>query len=296
MATKKFICKVCGYVHEGTAAPEKCPVCQAAASEFEVVRENKGASGLFNKNGNLYIVLYSVVMVVIVAVLLSVTALALQPRQNANVLNEKKTAILQSLGQVDEKGQPVVEYDGYVEAFAVDANGNVIEGIDGNQAIDMLFDLKGAIENETYPVFKSADGKYVFPVTGQGLWDAIWGYVALEPDLNTVAGIALDHKGETPGLGAEIATAKHQALYKGKQIFDNGEFVSITLVKGGAKSTSPAFVHQVDAITGGTKTSDGVTAMLKSCLGNYLPYIESQLAAQAENDTELQESAEESNE
>lgn len=269
MATKRFKCKVCGYVHEGAAAPEKCPVCQAPASEFEQLK-----SGGIDKNGNLYIVLYSVAMVVLVAVLLSVTALSLQSRQNANVLNEKKNAILQSLGQVDEKGNAAVKYDEYVDAFAVDAEGNVVEGIDKDETLNLLFDLKGAIEAGKFPVFKSADGCYVFPVTGQGLWDVIWGYVALEPDLNTIAGVALDHKGETPGLGAEIATPKHQALYKGKQIFENGEFVSVTLRKGGAKDP----LHEVDAITGGTKTSDGVSAMLKDCLKNYLPYIASEKA------------------
>ena len=220
------------------------------------------------KNGNLYIVIYSVVMVVVVAILLSVTALSLQQRQNDNILNEKKNAILQSLGKFDN-GVAAVDYDEFVDAFAVDADGNVIESIGQNQVIDLLFDLKGAIENQTYPVFKSADGRYVFPVTGNGLWDVIWGYVALEADLNTISGVVLDHKGETPGLGAEIATPKHQAMYKGKKIFEGADFVSVTLKKGGAKNP----LHEVDAITGGTKTSDGVSAMLYDCLKNYLPFI-----------------------
>lgn len=297
MATKKYLCKVCGYIHEGASAPEKCPVCQAPASEFELV---KGSGGLLNKNGNAYIILYSVAMVVLVAILLSVTALSLQSRQNANVLNEKKTAILQSLGKVDEKGVASENYDEYIDAFAVNAQGEIIEGVDKDAVINMLFDLKSAVAAETYPVFKSADGRYVFPVTGQGLWDVIWGYVALESDLNTVAGVVLDHKGETPGLGAEIATAKHQNLYKGKQIFEDGEFVSVTLVKGGAKPSSPMFIHEVDAITGGTKTSDGVTAMLHDCLKNYLPYIVSATAVEetpAEADEEtVVEDAELSNE
>ena len=234
------------------------------------------------KNGNLYIVIYSVVMVVVVAVLLSVTALSLQERQNNNILNEKKNAILQSLGKF-ENGSATVDYDQFVEAFAVDSNGNVIEGLGQNEVINMLFDLKGAIDDKTYPVFKSADGRYVFPVTGNGLWDVIWGYVALEADLNTVSGVVLDHKGETPGLGAEIATPKHQAMYKGKKIFEGSEFVSVTLKKGGAKNP----VHEVDAITGGTKTSDGVTAMLYDCLKNYLPYIvaETSIPEPAEEET-----------
>ena len=230
---------------------------------------NKGKSGgLLDRNGNLYIVLYSVVMVVAVAILLSVTALSLQKRQNDNILNEKKNAILESLGKFDN-GVASEDYDTYIEAFTVDADGNVIEGIDADRTLNKLFDLKTAIEEKTYPVFKSADGRYVFPVTGNGLWDVIWGYVALEADLNTVAGVVLDHKGETPGLGAEIATPKHQSLYKGKKIFEGADFVSVKLVKGGAKNP----VHEVDAITGGTKTSDGVTAMLYDCLKNYIPFI-----------------------
>ena len=248
------------------------------------------------KNGNLYIVIYSVVMVVVVAVLLSVTAMSLQPRQNANVLNEKKIAILQSLGKVDAKGVATEDYDTFIDAFAVDADGNVIEGLGADEVINKLFDLKTAIEEQTYPVFKSADGRYVFPVTGQGLWDAIWGYVALESDLNTISGIALDHKGETPGLGAEIATAKHQAMYKGKKIFEGADFVSVKLVKGGAKPNSPMFVHEVDAITGGTKTSDGVSAMLYDCLKNYLPYIVAETSVEEPAAEECADAEELSNE
>ena len=117
----------------------------------------------------------------------------------------------------------------------------------------------------------------VIPVTGMGLWGPVWGYVALEKDMNTVAGIIMAHKGETPGLGDEIATTKYQSKFIGKTIFEGDEFVSVTLRKGGAKD--PA--HEVDAITGGTKTSDGVTAMLRNSLENYLPLLESKRQAEA---------------
>ena len=89
--------------------------------------------------------------------------------------------------------------------------------------------------------------------------------------MNTIKGIVLSHKGETPGLGAEIATPKHQAQYKGKTIFEGEELVGVTLKKGGADKDN---LHEVDAITGGTKTSDGVTAMIKDCLASYKPYFE----------------------
>lgn len=268
MATKKFVCKVCGYVHEGDTAPEACPLCKAPASEFEEIKKK----GLFSdKNGNAYIILYSVVMVVIVAALLSVASLSLQSRQYDNMLNEKKQQIVTALGA----DPAVTAYsDVVVEAALLDAEGNAIAGKSENDVFAALNDLKGSIAAGEYPIFRTADGSVVVPVYGAGLWDAIWGYVALEPDMNTVKGVVLDHKSETPGLGAEIATPKHQAKYVGKTIYNGAELVGITLKKGGAKESDADYVHEVDAITGGTKTSDGVTDMLKTCLKNYKPYFD----------------------
>lgn len=268
MATKKFICKVCGYVHEGDAAPEFCPLCKAPASEFEEIK-NKG---LFqDKNGNAYIILYSVVMVVLVATLLSVASLSLQKRQYDNMLNEKKQQIVTALGA---DPATTAYSDVVVEAALLDAEGNAIAGKSEKDVFEAMQDLKGSIAAGKYPIFRTADGSVVVPVYGAGLWDAIWGYVALAPDMNTVKGVVLDHKGETPGLGAEIATPKHQAKYVGKTIYNGAELVGITLKKGGAKESDADYAHEVDAITGGTKTSDGVTAMLKTCLNNYKPYFD----------------------
>ncbi len=266
MATKKYICKVCGYIHTGDAAPEACPVCKVPASEFEMEKPK----GMFSdKNSNAYILTYATVMVVLVAAVLAYIALSLKDLQNANILNEKKSAILTALGA--EEG---VEYDEYITAFAVDGDGEKIEGVDGEAVIDLLSDLKTTYAASILPVFQATDGRVVIPVTGSGLWGAIWGYVALEGDMNTISGIVIDHAGETPGLGAEIATAKHQAMYVGKKLFEGDEFVSVSLVKGGASTEEPAADHEVDAITGGTKTSDGVTAMLRNSLGSYVPFFE----------------------
>ena len=214
-----------------------------------------------NKESNVYIIIYSTVMVVVVAVLLAVAAMSLKDRQDANILNEKKNAILASLSATDQN------YDEFINAYAVNAEGEMIEGED---VFVLLQDLKGSFEQGKYPVFEAQDGRVVLPITGSGLWGPIWGYIALESDMNTVSGIVLDHQGETPGLGAEIATAAHQAMYQGKQLFEGDEFVSITLKKGGA---SEGNTHEVDAITGGTKTSDGVSAMIKGSVENYLPLL-----------------------
>ena len=226
-----------------------------------------------NKNSNSYIIIYSTVMVVVVAALLAVASLSLQGRQNANILNEKKQAILASLGAGDRN------YDEYITAYAVDANGQRIEGIGGNEVIQMLFDLDTAVKGGTYPVFESSDHRYVLPVSGKGLWGPIWGYVALDGDMNTLAGVVFDHAGETPGLGAEIATPKFQAEFPGKTIFEGSEFVSVKLRKGGA--TEANIAHEVDAISGGTKTSDGVTAMLYNSVNNYLPFFAARREAAA---------------
>lgn len=268
MATRKFRCNVCGYIHEGAAAPDKCPVCAAPASEFTEITEKK--KGLFSDtNSNAYIILYSTVMVVIVATLLALAALGLQKRQYENELNEKKQAILASLSASDQR------YDEFIDAYVVDKNG---ARIDGEDVFALLNDLPGAYAAGKFPVFEARDGRVVVPVTGMGLWGPIWGYVALEKDMNTVAGVIMAHKGETPGLGAEISTAKYQANFVGKTIFEDDKFVSVTLRKGGAKD--PA--HEVDAISGGTKTSDGVTAMLYNSLANYLPLLEAKRRAAAE--------------
>lgn len=271
---KQFRCKICGYIYEGDSVPEKCPQCQAPASEFEVVNSKKAFLG--GKNTNAYIIFYSTIMVVIVAAVLAFAALYLKPYQEANMLNEKKDAILASIGAVGQ------DYDRIIKGYAVDADGAVVEGVSGDQALDMLFDLRGAIASGTYPIFQSTGGEYVVPVIGKGLWDDIWGYVALEADLNTIKGAVFSHKGETPGLGAEIATEKYQSQFVGKQIYDGSRLVSISVVKGGADKGD---IHAVDAVTGGTKTSIGLQNMLKDCLTYYAPFFEKMKSQAMQSET-----------
>ena len=218
-----------------------------------------------NTNSNVYIITYSVVMVVIVAILLSVAALGLKERQEANILNEKKTQIVKALGY-----DVTTSYDEVVaEAALLNAEGVAVEN-DAQKVFAALQNVKDSRAAGQFPIFKAKDGSVVLPLYGAGLWGPIWGYIALDKDMNTVKGIVLDHQGETPGLGAEITTAKHQAMYVGKTVFEGEELVGITLKKGGAAEGA---MHEVDAITGGTKTSDGVSAMIKECLASYKPYF-----------------------
>ncbi len=232
---------------------------------------------------NTYIFVFSLIMVTIVAVLLSFVSTQLKPMQEMNVQIEKKQDVLRSVGkaedaaEADDKNTYVnEEFIRYItDSYVVDYEGNLVE----TDAFEVMLALNAEVrkprEERNYPVFvySENDGpkKYVIPVLGKGLWGPIWGYVALEEDLNTIAGAVFDHKGETPGLGAEINTGWFQEPFIGKTIFNEaGEFVSIEVVKGGA---DPSNMHQVDAISGGTITSKGLEDMLTDCLTGYVAYF-----------------------
>lgn len=222
---------------------------------------------LGGKNSNAYIVFYSTVMVIIVAVLLAFTSLSLKDRQEANELNEKKDAIVASMGLA--KGT----YDSVIYAYVVNKEGEVINTT--ATPLKKLFDLPASFAAGEYPVFENkTTGEVVLPLTGKGLWDDIWGYIALGADMNTIKGAIFDHAGETPGLGAEIATPKYQAQFQGQTIYEGEQLVGINVVKGGAQGAA----HSVDAVTGGTKTSDGLENMIKDCLKCYDAFFKSRTA------------------
>lgn len=248
-----------------------------------------------NKNSNGYIITYSVVMVVIVAVLLSVASLSLKNRQEGNVVVEKKSDILGTIGKgseadkVDDKMKYIEEeYGKYIiDSYGVNVAGDKVEGADAfNLLRNLQAELDKPADQRTLPVFVSRDDngqtRYIFSVYGSGLWGPIWGYMSMEDDLSTVSGVVFGHKSETPGLGAEIATPIFQDQFKGKTIFKNGELVSISVLKGsGASAGNP---NAVDAISGGTVTSRAVESMLKDCLKDYEAFIIKEKAAKTSAD------------
>ena len=232
---------------------------------------------------NTYIFVFSLIMVTIVAVLLSFVSTQLKPMQEMNVQIEKKQDVLRSVGkaedaaEADDKNTYInEEFARYItDSYVVDFEGNLVE----TDAFEVMLALNAEVrkprEERNYPVFvyseNSGSKKYVIPVLGKGLWGAIWGYVALEEDLNTIAGAVFDHKAETPGLGAEINTGWFQEPFIGKTIFiEAGEFVSIEVVKGGA---DPSSKHQVDAIAGGTITSKALEEMIIECMTGYVAHF-----------------------
>lgn len=223
-------------------------------------------------------------MVVIVAVVLAFTSESLKGLQTANVENEMKGAILTSVGEGAEADKAAnkteyinEQYEKYiVESFVVDAEGQVVEGVD---AFGILSDLKAEYDkpaaDRQLPVFvsKSDDGavRYILPLRGKGLWGPIWGYLALESDWDTIYGVVFDHASETPGLGAEITTPDFRGQFDGKTIYNGEQLVGIAVLKGAGSSEGNP--HAVDAISGGTITSRGVSDMLKGNLEGYGKYI-----------------------
>jgi len=231
---------------------------------------------------NTYIFVFSALMVIIVATLLSFVSEQLRPIQEKNVEVEKKLDILRSVGiardidEVKNKNEYVEQI--YAEeidsTLVINTEGEVQEGVEAF-SVDLKIELTRKPEERNLPIFihTTEQGKEIFivPLQGKGLWGPIWGYVSFEPDLSTIYGAIFSHAKETPGLGAEIDEFWFQEQFFGKTVFNEaGEFTSISVLKAGA---DPDDLHAVDAISGGTITSVAVENMMKECIGNYRDFF-----------------------
>ena len=223
-----------------------------------------------NTNKNSYTLIYMVVIITIVSLLLSITSGSLRSFQEDNVRLDTKKQILNSLPGIELGEDAAATYAATIKEYnMLDAEGNVIKTLD--PVAD--FDVK-ATEGVEFPMYVAevnGETKYILPMNGAGLWGAIWGYMALNDDRNTVYGVFFNHAGETPGLGAEIVTTNFRNPFIGKHLLNaEGEFVSIAIEKAGTKVEGR---DQVDAISGGTITSKGVETMLSTSLGNYEKFL-----------------------
>jgi Na+-transporting NADH:ubiquinone oxidoreductase subunit C len=223
-------------------------------------------------------------MVVIAAATLSIAVTVLKPFQQKNVEVEKKQNILFSVHKaadvkkVKNKKQYVEdEYAKYITGSCVVSSLGAEQEGDAFE-VNLEEEMAKPAADRKLPVFICTDDdstlKYIIPVRGVGLWGPIWGYVALYDDFSTIYGVVFDHQGETPGLGAELSTPEFHRQFNGKQIFDaTSTFISIKVVKGGGTQGRP---HEVDAISGGTITSQGVEKMLLDNLSDYLNFFKAQ--------------------
>lgn len=249
------------------------------------------------QQSNAYIITFSVILTVVLGLLLSGTSQVLGPMQREAEALDKKKQILGAVISGEEIAamtpQEVNEYyTNRISSVVVDINGEEVTEQNGAavtaETVDIAKNYKKPAEERLYPVFiYHAEGSsdqvesYIFPLYGAGLWDAIWGFIALDTDMNTVGGITLAHAGETPGLGARITEPGVQARYVGKEIFDDsGDLVAVEMQKGEGKDYSSQ-PHQIDGMSGATITGKGVNNMLKDYLGHYQAYIESKKSNQA---------------
>jgi len=230
-----------------------------------------------DKNNNKYIILYSTTIVIIVATLLTIVAVGLKPKQEYNKKVEKMQNILASINITSTPESAEKLFNNYIiSSLTIDTKNNIINS---SKAFDINIEIesKKAPEKRILPIFiaKTPDNKtkYILSLYGKGLWGPIWGYIALDDDKNTIYGTFFDHKSETPGLGAEINTIEFQKQFIGKKLFDdNLNFISIKTIKGGADKNNQ---HQVDAISGATITSNGVSDMLFSEIKLYELFLKS---------------------
>lgn len=244
---------------------------------------------------NRYIFIYASVMVIVVAAILSTAASLLKPFQERNIRVEKIQKILLSADIESDKTNAEELFNKHiVEERVIDMDGNIVaiyrggENVQGDIRafeLDLKVELKKKSDHKSdasnpepkFPLFvceKDGETFYIVPLLGKGLWGPIYGNIAFKSDLNTIAGANFGHDKETPGLGAEIDQQFFQDQFLNKTIFDeNGTFKGITVVKGGVSNSNINPAHGVDAISGGTITSNGVSDMLQDCLENYVPYI-----------------------
>jgi Na+-transporting NADH:ubiquinone oxidoreductase subunit C len=230
------------------------------------------------RQSNLYIVIYAAVLTIVCGGLLALASEGLKDKQLANVELERKQNILSTVMELKEGDDINNLYSARVQERVIDFQGNVKDGVKAS-SIDIAKEYKKAAEERLLPVyeFKSASDaskieNVVLPVYGYGLWNNIWGFVALKSDFNTIQGVTFSHAGETPGLGARITEEDVQSRFKGKSIFDANTLVSVKMMKGEGMdySNNP---HQVDGMSGATLTGKGVNNMLKDYFTCYESYI-----------------------
>ena len=237
-----------------------------------------------NTDKNSYTIIFAIVMVLVVGALLAFTASSLKPTITENERFEKQQNILYAMG-VNENVEgsvnfiPTTEVEGefskYIKEQLVIQNGK-IEKDSSAYLINLKQELAKDMSERKLPLFVGEkDGKdyYIIPMYGKGLWDAIWGFIALDENY-VVQGVYFDHKGETPGLGANIKERYFMDDFTGEEIMSGTEYEGITVAKGNNDPLNDRKDDgQVDALAGATITGNGVTVMINSTVKLYIPYL-----------------------
>lgn len=236
-----------------------------------------------NTNSNGYTLGFLAIMVVVVGGALALVSSALKPTIDTNILLDTRTKIMKSLLALSEEEEGTKlsadfvnsEYENNVKAYLINYNGDVIE-----EKIPATYDFRKemkdatkSLENKLFPVYEyTSNGEkvYALQMIGLGLWDEINGYIALKQDKKTIKGIAFDHKGETPGLGAELVKYKFRKQFYNQSLFDSNGNYDFIVYKAGKLPTNG---KGVDGLAGATLTTDGIQAMVKNVAENYKNFL-----------------------
>lgn len=223
---------------------------------------------------NTYTIIYASIMVLLVALGLSFTHQALSSRQQKNVEIDKMQQIIRSLKINASTDEAEDIYNKLItDAYLINLDsGEKRESSAGTAATDSAF-MVNVADRAQYPVYEAeidGDKKYILPMIGSGLWGEIWGYLAVDADGSTIYGVDFGHASETPGLGAEITHDFFRSEFEGKNLFREGEFKSVAVVKKGKSVSNRDYV---DGISGGTITSQGVDNMLYNSVGMYKNFL-----------------------
>jgi len=250
-----------------------------------------------NTNSNIYTVVYTAVVVAVVAAVLAFVAMKLKPMQDANVKAETLSQIMISAKIATKAEFAEMSNDAILDMYSENVERAFVVSPDGDKTgelstdrnnIELIDNFKPqdvaikAGEKASLPVYVFKNGVSVVPVYGAGLWGPIWGYIALQPDLKTIAGAYFDHASETPGLGSKIKDEPwFQEQFVGKVIDFSNSDALFEIVKGGAPEGAES---KVDAITGATMTSKGLDKAINVWFGAYSKYLSSASAATTEEE------------
>ena len=231
-----------------------------------------------NTDSNRHTYIFAGVMVITIAFVLSFTSESLKELKADNVKKEKMQNILFAAGINVSRDESEELYKQYIiEELSLKNNGDIDNSVSAFN-INLALEIKKDINSQRFPLYVANidDNRYyIIPLRGNGLWNAIWGYIALKEDVNTIKGVSFGHQAETAGLGAEITEDWFTNSFVDEKILnDNGDFVGVYVTKtNNDPENTDKNDNEVDAISGATITGDGVADMIKERLENYLPYF-----------------------
>ena len=243
---------------------------------------------------------------IVCSVIVSAAVVILKPIQEVNKTLDRKRNILAAAGMLQKNAtaEDINQQFSDINTRVVDLNtgrfaDNAVDlarydplkaakDPDLSEALTTKQDLAKISRREQYAVVylvQNPQGnieKLILPIRGYGLWSTLYGFIALESDGNTIAGLGFYEHGETPGLGGEIDNPRWKAFWPGKQVYRDGE-VEIGLVKGTVDVAAVDAPWEVDGLAGATLTSKGVTNLVHFWLGKngFEPFLNNLRAGEA---------------